>query len=288
MSKSEFKTKISFDKWSGENNYDEDFLFISENNTIDFKDKTCNMSFYLVCDGHSSARPRTGHIAPKFVIDNFLKEFKKNAKKNGTVTKTIKNTLKIIDDSLYKYLSKYQIQNTGTTVNGILINNTENTLYTINLGDSRTCIYSNEFSNIFCTKDHDVSNKDEQIYFIKKGCFTDGRYLYSKKDDEGLAMTRSIGDMGIGITECLRNDADVVSFDINTLIKKNKKVKIIIASDGYWDVLKQFYKYEITDILRKTRFVAKSHINKIKNLVNDKSLSIPWDNTSVILITLNK
>ena len=194
-----------------------------------------NYFFLGVCDGHGEQ----GELISQYVADK-LPEYIKNINHGSII-----NEFKKINNEIY--LNKNIESNTsGTTVSSLII--TSEKIISINLGDSRSCLFFSEngiysFKNL--TRDHKPTEKDESLRVIKnsgriKRCYDkkNNRYIgpervwLKNKEEPGLAMTRSLGDKiahNIGVIE--EPEFKIHEYDGNEKF-------IIIASDGLWEYLK--------------------------------------------------
>lgn len=118
-------------------------------------------------------------------------------------------------------------QKSGTTaIMGLL----DGGLLTIgNIGDSRL-LYLRRDEILFATQDHKPSDESEVKRIYDCGGLINGAYVYTQ-NSYGLALTRSFGDV-------LVHENNIVSADptlYQVIVQKGDKM--VIASDGLWDVL---------------------------------------------------
>ena len=193
-----------------------------------------NNYFFGVCDGHGEK----GEVISQYVSEK-LPEYIKIINYDS-----ITNELKKINKEIYEN-KNIESNMSGTTVSSIIL--TSDKIISINMGDSRSCIFKYEngiYSYKNLTRDHKPSEKDESTRIINsngriKRCYDEQLKKYigpervwlKNKEEPGLAMTRSIGDKvahSIGVID--EPEYKIFEFDGNEKF-------IIIASDGIWEYL---------------------------------------------------
>ena len=193
-----------------------------------------NYYFFGVCDGHGEK----GEVISQYVSEK-LPEYIKIINYDS-----ITNELKKINKEIYEN-KNIESNMSGTTVSSIIL--TSDKIISINMGDSRSCIFKYEngiYSYKNLTRDHKPSEKDESTRIINsngriKRCYDEQLKKYigpervwlKNKEEPGLAMTRSIGDKvahSIGVID--EPEYKIFEFDGNEKF-------IIIASDGIWEYL---------------------------------------------------
>ncbi|MES1905303.1 MAG: Protein phosphatase 1B, partial [Paramarteilia canceri] len=120
--------------------------------------------------------------------------------------------------------------NSGSTATCVLVSPTE--FYFINLGDSRTVLYSGP-NIIFETSDHKPENKEEKLRIELAGGFVQNNRVRGM-----LAVSRAFGDY------CYKDEPHdpknlMVSPvpTINVVKRDPSQTMIFLACDGVWDVL---------------------------------------------------
>lgn len=176
---------------------------------VEEKDGKC---FFGIFDGHGKNGSDISEYVSKFFFQRLLES----------------GRFSLAADIMQKDLEKNEkAQLSGTTAIMGLI---EGGLLTIgNIGDSRL-LYLRNNKILFTTKDHKVSDEKEIERIYDNGGWVNGDYVVSSKG-HGLAMTRSLGDI-------VAHTNNIVSAD-PTLYQVHVRAgdKMIIASDGLWDVL---------------------------------------------------
>ena len=193
-----------------------------------------NNFFFGVCDGHGE----NGQIISQYVSEK-LPEYINNINFDN-----ITHEFKKINNEIYEN-KNIDSDMSGTTVSSIII--TSSKIISINLGDSRSCLFKSEnevysFKNL--TRDHKPNQNDESQRIINnngrikrfydeqhKKYIGPERVWLKNKEEPGLAMTRSIGDKiahSIGVIE--EPEFKIYEYDGNEKF-------IIIASDGIWEYL---------------------------------------------------
>ncbi|MCF7900409.1 protein phosphatase 2C domain-containing protein [Candidatus Babeliales bacterium] len=173
------------------------------------KDGKC---FFGVFDGHG----KDGADISEYVSENFFQSLLETRR------------LSLAAETMQKNLDKDgKAQLSGTTaIVGLL----DERLLTIgNIGDSRL-LYVRDNKILFTTKDHKLSDEKEIERIYDNGGWIEGHYVMTEFS-RGLAMTRSLGDV-------LAHTNNIVSAD-PTLYQVHVQPgdKMVIASDGLWDVL---------------------------------------------------
>ena len=224
----------------------QDSFFIKEK----FLDNENNY-FLGVCDGHGEK----GQIISQYVSEK-LPEYINNINSESII-----NEFKKINKEIYDN-NNIESDISGTTVSSLIL--ISNKILSINLGDSRSCIFKKEndrYSYKYLTRDHKPTEKDERIRIINnngriKQCYDEQlkkfigpeRIWLKNEDTPGLAMTRSIGDKiahNVGVIE--EPEFKYYEYD-------GKEKFIIIATDGIWEylngddcikIVKKFYEEEL-------------------------------------------
>ena len=232
-----------------------------------YNNKNNNIFFSAVFDGHS------GEYVSKYLYDNMYEYFSDN------VIERKKNILKIFSN-INKDIKKnigIRAKYCGSTCVCLLINLKTNTLIISNLGDSRAIIINNKKKVVFKTSDHKPNSSKEKNRIKKLGgrVYFDGHVWRIGN----LSLSRAFGDL----------DSHPYISDIPdiSIIKCNKNYKyIVLASDGFWDVVSN----------EKCALLIGDYIKKI-SIENIPSALVDYaidkgskDNISIILIhiTINK
>lgn len=198
---------------------------------------------YAVMDGHGGVN--AAEYLSKNVSDEILKQLRNNSKKEKDGYLLIPSHVKnIIFQSFleldYSWFSENRGDPSGTTFTGVLI--TSNSLYSINLGDSRTVMESENY--IYSTIDQKPSDECEKDRIYKAGSFI------SKGRVGGiLALSRAIGDNEFKVTS-RSNEYAGINAPVSPIpvVKSHIIVgdeKIIIACDGIFDVMDNYEALQI-------------------------------------------
>jgi serine/threonine protein phosphatase PrpC len=122
----------------------------------------------------------------------------------------------------------------GTCFSGVLI--TDDKIFVINLGDSRTVILNKELKVLFQTEDHKPDNPEEKARIEKYGSYvTEGRVSGI------LSLSRALGDF-----DQKRNDSNKYVYIVSPvpdvkILKREKGMHIIIHCDGLNETLNERY-----------------------------------------------
>jgi len=184
--------------------------------------------FYGVLDGHGGSRS----------VDHFVKVIPEALGKDlsnvstpdqGRVREAVERVFLEEDE---KWCGKHGGDRSGTTFTGALIFSGEKrAIYVINLGDSRTVLYS--AGAIFSSPDHKPINPSEIRRIEKAG----GRVWFNRVDSI-LAVSRALGDADFkGSGEYKGRDAKVSPIPDVTEHPFSKGAKIIMGSDGLFDAM---------------------------------------------------
>ena len=223
------------------------------------------LSLFAVFDGHSGCE--SAKLAKKNMENILIKELISN----NDIIKAIKNTIIKLD----KLICNAE-HDSGCTLNGFLIDKIKYIIYTINIGDSRSILISNNNVIKQLSIDHKPNNAIESKRIIKNGGFiTNNRILGV------LGVSRSLGDKMLKSNDMnfVDNTPDI---NIHNITKNNKF--LVCACDGLFDVLsnddigtyinKQYNNnIDINDIAT----------NIVNYAINDKKSK---DNVSVIICKL--
>lgn len=211
----------------------------------------------LVTDGHSGSKV-TDHLSSNLPF-LLLK----------SIRRTVIETRDAIYTTIYNYAKTFINDRSGSTLTGFL--STSKTVYVFNIGDSRTCFYLKKDSkpkttySFWCTTDHTSTDPLEVKRVIKNG----GKITSDGRLNGILAMTRSIGDTGIG--PGLSCEPDVFWFE-----RKNIAGPILMYSDGVYENVK--------DTSRELYQMAIKY--GVETLVNYSTTQGSQDNITAVLVKL--
>ena len=150
-----------------------------------------------------------------------------------------------------KFNPQFNAKLSGCTLNGVVIDFEQNKVYSFNLGDSRCILIKENKKFKALSRDHKVDLEDEQARIHKMGgeigqtvdefgnLYGPLRIFNKSFTQPGLAFTRSLGDQFAHQLGC----TEIPEIWCHELTKSDKK--IVIATDGVWDV---FSNEEISSI----------------------------------------
>jgi protein phosphatase PTC2/3 len=194
--------------------------------------KTSKYTIYGVFDGHGGKQ--VSDIL-KYLIPNYLSEYVFNdSDVEENITHKIKRAFINIEAIIRKNVKPNSVGSTAC-----IIVNYNNTLYTINLGDSRAVILQTDATDsttiVLETKDHKPDNEKKRISKNKGYVKFDGQ---THRVNGNLALSRAFGDFYLkynnidGFYGPVSIEPDIYV----TPMLDNYKYALIIASDGLWDV----------------------------------------------------
>jgi serine/threonine protein phosphatase PrpC len=100
----------------------------------------------------------------------------------------------------------------------------KDTVYVANVGDTRIVVKSPTVGLVRMSVDHRVSDPNERDEIVNRGGF-----VFQQRVNGYLLVTRAIGDLHVG--DCMCAEPYIAQCALEP------GMKIIIASDGVWDVL---------------------------------------------------
>jgi len=176
---------------------------------------------------------------------------------------------KRLTESIVKFDENLRLRNlpSGSTLAIVLISSEH--VYIVNLGDSRTVVFTPEGKILFETKDHKPDNPEEVKRIVNAG----GKIvsIFGVKRVNGyLSLSRAMGDFRdedkpLGKLYSISNIPDVKYFD------RNRPMNILLACDGIWDVM--------------SSKEAVSYISRGCNQIIKRALELrTFDNLTVLLV----
>jgi serine/threonine protein phosphatase PrpC len=226
----------------------------------------------ILCDGHA------GELCSKYII----KELPKLIQINFKNIENTDNIIEIITNLVFQLDNNYKKMNDLSGSTCILTIFLDESIYIVNIGDSRTVIGNTKNQVLLNTIDHKPSLTKESNRIIKNGgkiMFQDTERIYVNDNAKGLAISRVIGDLhykGGNVVVC---NPDIYKRDI---LQENEF--IILASDGLWDVITNHDAVKFVNELLQKEIYSLRHI--AKKLVNYALLSGSMDNITVIICSL--
>ncbi|KAJ6249616.1 s-cell enriched with leucine-rich repeat-containing protein slra-related [Anaeramoeba flamelloides] len=184
--------------------------------------------------------------------------------------------LKLIIDGTFinmnKTLKKLGYDDSGSTACiGLII---KNTLYTVNLGDSRSVLVKLDGETIPVTKDHKPTDRSE----LDRVCELGGTISDTGRINGGIAVSRSFGD--IMYQPYVSCEPTIKRYSLS---EKSDKF-LVVCCDGVYDVLSN---QEVGDIVYKNYLNGNKNLNNIAAQIRNASYSRgSFDNISVVVIDL--
>jgi serine/threonine protein phosphatase PrpC len=190
-----------------------------------------NKDIYMIAvlDGHG------GDFASKHFCIDIPKKINKYIQEGKEITEEIIKNAFIKSDRNTWYTQSFTDKGSmGTCFSGVLI--TDDKIFVINLGDSRTVILNKESKVLFQTEDHKPDNPEEKTRIEKYGSYvTEGRVSGI------LSLSRALGDF-----DQKRNDSNKYVYIVSPvpdvkILKREKGMHIIIHCDGLNETLNERY-----------------------------------------------
>jgi len=262
------------------------------NDVKQFTIQNYNFTMYSVFDGHGGS-----WVAQTLKTDfsDFMIANLKKVDISKGIDRHLSGIVIAFDELLFNNICKIENRETcGSTAIIALHMKSENvlggvnpmdTLYLINLGDSKAAVFKNGY-NIFTTVDHSFNEKE--IERIKKagGMFWQGR-LYGS-----INMARAFGDFELklnlgkksGTCEKKYMDPRGMALSPIPVISKLssttlKGCTIVLASDGMWDVISL---EELTAQLKTTR----DALTLMNYTISQDKIKRVGDNITILVATL--
>lgn len=194
----------------------------------------------IVADGHG------GHEASEFVIQSF-KRWKPKVPKISSGSRLSKAVRRHhsdmwIDllhahfeemDQTFRsfYTSRKEVESSGTTICGVIVDCEIQSLIVFNLGDSQSVIFGKEYQ--FITTPHTVKSVRERKKVLSEN--PNAKFTDLKTDPRlyGLNMTRAFGNYNIrGLDKSLNREID---YNVLELEPNFLPLEIVVATDGLFD-----------------------------------------------------
>lgn len=230
---------------------------MEDNRSIYHRD---NISIYSIYDGHGGES--TSHKAASelsHILYNTLSSLNLKSIDDSLIKKLIKQVF--IDYDIKLFSSNQHIY-VGTTVTIVIHLKSINTLYFVNLGDSRTIFIkpqgknTNSYEVILETTDHTAKSTPEIQRIVKAGGFVNNGKL-----NGSLGPSRALGDFEFKInTDGTYNSSNPILSPIPDVFSANYESGILVlASDGLWDVVTS------SNVVN----IVEQNINNISNIRTD-------------------
>lgn len=241
-----------------------------------------NIWVYCIFDGHNGQ-----HVAD-YLKYNIFRLFRSNLAEDllnertdinlHFLKKIIKDIFLKLDKEIYDYLFSLKDQFRERFQSYMEIGScsvicivTHNTIYSINLGDSRILLINDDFKEKALTIDHKACFFREQRLII-----ANGGYIECGRVNGCLAVTRAFADFCF--KNFLLNDPEI------TITERQVDQKyIIIASDGLWDVIENNELSAIIKNVEKDELSIQELCNFICETAVERKSS---DNISCIIVEL--
>ncbi|AYV79236.1 MAG: serine/threonine protein phosphatase [Faunusvirus sp.] len=223
-------------------------------------------NFYGLYDGHGGKE--VSDYIKKNLSAYFIRSDTKYSPSDNKYAKYIKKVYNHIQNKLVND-NKLISTHTGSTALTVMISN--NKIYVVNLGDSRTVLCNKYCIAVPLTKDHKPN-----MYYERSRIIAGGGEIVPDGGDWrvcGLSVSRAFGD--VDAKGFVIQDPDVYKYEIQ---KKDKF--IIMGCDGLWDVLSN--QDAVDFVVEKMDTAPKNNVAKQLGEFAIKSGST--DNITVIII----
>ena len=248
-----------------------------------------NFQFYCLFDGHGTKACSTyaaENLLTSIVKENLISMFPNmSGDRSAKIKDILFQSILRMDELLYNHLSELNQLNSGSTVVILCVDQIQNKIYILNLGDSRGIIFSSSKNQklekpkiLFSTIDHKPHNEQEKARIEKAGGF-----VANKRVNGQLAVSRALGDFhlkqfannsynGFGSTidtftgegMLVTPIVDISEFEIDQLkAEQENELILVLACDGVYDVMQND---EVASYVSNCLYDA----NKIKQLDRNK------------------
>ncbi len=243
--------------------------------------------FFAIYDGHAgSFEMNNEHVADycynHLHEDLYMKLQSINVNDVESVTSTIKTFFVDFDRKMYDLKLKY-----GSTCTMILIDDNNHRIYQVNLGDSRSIVFTSDQQQdtiISETKDHSPDDVEE-FDRIKAA----GSFVLRGRVDGNLMISRSFGDFALKTNLTKNIDYDPISGPVSAVpsvqvvnIDMNQSTGIILTSDAPFDN-KSFSNQDLVNLY--TTYAKISESLNITALKMVKLISLKTtDDVTIVLV----
>ncbi|KAJ6242501.1 hypothetical protein M0813_22645 [Anaeramoeba flamelloides] len=260
-----YRFKVGYSEMQGFRPEQEDSIAIQNR-------KESNIHYFAVFDGHAGWQT-SNYVAD--TLDQII--FSQIVNKIPfTLDEAGDQELKIIIDNIFvgmnKLLKKLGYDDSGSTACiGLVI---ENTLYTINLGDSRSVLVKVDGETVPVTKDHKPTDRSELDRVRELG----GVVTENGRINGGIAVSRSFGDSFYQpFVSC---EPTIKRYSLS---EKRDKF-LVLCCDGVYDVLSN---QEVGQIVYNNYLNGNTNMDNIATQIRNVSYSKgSLDNISVIVVDL--
>ncbi len=226
-------------------------------------------SFYAVYDGHG---PEEGYgyeaaqLASEKLHEHFVKAL---ADSNGDVNKALDKAFQRTDKEIKDlWIKNNPDKSFGTTA--VVAYRQGDILHIANAGDSRAILVKRDTVHVL-SHDHKPDDPEEQARIEKAGGTV---YTYGVPRVQGLAVSRSLGDT---------DGKEIIAqpYIAHEIQLPDGNSRLIIASDGIWDVLKN---EQVKDLIRDIADPSEAS-RLIKNEARRRGTT---DDLTVIVVNFDK
>lgn len=181
--------------------------------------------YFAIFDGHGGSNDMNEHHVADYCVKNLHTRLHMNLMKSkySSISDIIINTFLSFDAEMYERKLKY-----GTTCTIVLIDTENDLVYQINLGDSRSIIFTNN-RIVSATTDHEPNNDNEKARINAAGGF-----VLQNRVCGLLAVSRAFGDYEFK-SHSRQYDPEramVCAIPEITVTNKPKDCRIILTSDA--------------------------------------------------------
>lgn len=194
--------------------------------------------FFAVFDGHGSpdglspkhAAVKSAKFLHKFLFRDLVFQTLAYDKDPEHVCTVLRESCICFDKALYKSNECLH----GTTCTAILVDDRNDMVYTINIGDSRTILFD-ESSIVFETRDHVYADQVE-----KDRAHAAGAFVLNGRVNSTLNVARTFGDFDTYGVKCVRDVYDPVFAPVSAVpdvsfVKIKRPMHAILTSDGTFE-----------------------------------------------------
>ena len=255
-----------------------------------------NYRFFAVFDGHGGANEKNNHIVD-YCVEHLPKRlFLKLTNTNDCILtiKQIETCFIDFDREIFDLFKAGKL-NYGTTCSAVLIDDTNNKIYQINLGDSRSIVFTTaEGSIVSETKDHTPKSANEvKRIESAKGFVAYNRVLGS------IAVSRAFGDFRFKYFPVDSSNYDPINAclsavpDISVVEKTVTPMTIILTSDSPFSVSNVTNQSLVNDFVRISSIVKELHLKEdaaflkqVLHFLVSLFIKETNDDTTLILVTV--
>jgi serine/threonine protein phosphatase PrpC len=254
-------------------------------NSFCFSSSKCKFRCYCIFDGHGgSLKMGPTHIAD-YCIENLHHRLVTGLVANysddvNINIKTIINIFAYFDIEMHKLYLESKLMY-GTTCTMILIDVDKNKIYQVNLGDSKSIIFTGN-TILSETKDHNPADEIEKARILESGTF-----ILHDRIKGDLAVSRGFGDYGY---KRIITETDNVFEPINGAVSCIPDIKVLDVVDDMYIILTSDAPYE-NPLLTSQALVDMFNTYYPKNNLDDTARAMTYniaenstDDTTIIIV----